>query len=47
VRALGLTRHVHGVRYPDPVRGMLSEAGIAYRGWIANAEVPRAFARHA
>lgn len=46
LRALGLTATVHGVRYPDPVREMLSEAGIAYRGWTANADVPRAFARH-
>jgi spore maturation protein CgeB len=46
VRALGLRASVHGVRYPGPARDMLLDAGIAYRGWIANAEVPRAFARH-
>jgi spore maturation protein CgeB len=46
VRALGLRASVHGVRYPEAARDMLSDAGIAYRGWIANAEVPRAFARH-
>jgi spore maturation protein CgeB len=46
VRRLGLRATVHGVRYPEAVRGMLDEAGIAYRGWIANADVPRAFARH-
>jgi spore maturation protein CgeB len=46
VRALGLSATVHGVRYPAAAREMLTDAGIAYRGWIANADVPRAFARH-
>jgi len=46
VQRLGLRATVRGVRYPDAARTMLAEAGIAYRGWIANAEVPRAFARH-
>jgi spore maturation protein CgeB len=46
VRALGLRAAVHGVRYPEAAREMLGEAGIAHRGWIANADVPRAFARH-
>jgi spore maturation protein CgeB len=31
---------------PTRCAAMLAEAGLAYRGWIANAEVPRAFARH-
>ncbi|MEN2977825.1 glycosyltransferase (plasmid) [Tistrella bauzanensis] len=46
VRALALTATIHGVRYPDPVRQALARAGIDYAGWIANADVPRAFARH-
>ena len=44
--ALGLRTTVHGVRYPEATRAMLTEAGLDYRGWIANADVPRAFARH-
>lgn len=43
---LGLAASVHGVRYPKPALAALAGAGIAYRGWIANAEVPKAFARH-
>ncbi len=46
VRALGLRATVHGVRYPEAALEMLDEAGIACRGWIANADVPRTFARH-
>jgi spore maturation protein CgeB len=43
---LGLRTTVHGVRYPAAAQARLAEAGIAYRGWIANAEAPEAFARH-
>lgn len=46
VRQLGLTATVRGVRYPSEAQERLSEAGIAYGGWIANADVPHAFARH-
>ena len=46
VRRLGLSATVRGVRYPDEALARLSEAGISFDGWIANAEVPRAFARH-
>ena len=45
-RELRLTGTVHGVRYPDEARAAVEEAGLAFRGWIANHEVPRAFARH-
>ena len=45
VRALGLRATVHGVRYPEEARERLAAAGIVHRGWIANAEVPAAFAR--
>jgi spore maturation protein CgeB len=46
VRRLGLAANVHGVRYPVEALSALSDAGIAYRGWIPNAQVPRVFARH-
>jgi spore maturation protein CgeB len=46
VEALELRAHVHGVRYPDEARRDLAARGIQYRGWLANADVPRVFARH-
>ncbi len=46
VKRLGLRARVNGVRYPSEALDELDRAGIAYGGWIANAEVPRAFARH-
>ena len=46
-RDLGLAATVRGVRYPDAALESLASAGIAYGGWIANADVPRAFAAHA
>lgn len=36
---------VHGVRYPSSGRREIEEAGIEFRGWIANHRVPEAFAR--
>jgi spore maturation protein CgeB len=45
-QALRLRARVYGVRYPAAARRALAEAGIGYGGWIANADVPRAFARH-
>jgi spore maturation protein CgeB len=36
---------VHGVRYPEDGRREIEEAGIEFRGWIANYRVPEAFAR--
>jgi len=45
-RELGLRAMIRGVRYPDHALAALREAGIAYGGWIPNAQVPRAFARH-
>ena len=44
--ALGLRTTVRGVRYPPQALERLRAAGIAYGGWVANAEVPRVFARH-
>ena len=46
VARLRLMATVHGVRYPDEALAALRQAGLAYRGWIANADVPAAFARH-
>jgi spore maturation protein CgeB len=46
VARLGLSAAVHGVRYPSSALQALQQAGIAFRGWIANADVPLAFARH-
>jgi spore maturation protein CgeB len=46
-RALGLTGSVHGVRYPPEARRAMAEAGLPYRGWVANHRVPELFARHA
>ena len=46
VRQLGLPATVRGVRYPEQALVELADAGIRYRGWIANADVPAAFARH-
>jgi len=44
--ALQLRTVIHGVRYPDAAQARLARAGIQYQGWIANADVPLAFARH-
>lgn len=44
-RRLGLAGEVRGVRYPPGALARLAETGLAYRGSIANAEVPAAFAR--
>jgi spore maturation protein CgeB len=46
MRALGFRGTVRGVRYPEPALAALSRAGIDYGGWIANADVPAAFAAH-
>jgi spore maturation protein CgeB len=43
---LGLEACVHGVRYPPLALEQLQTARIEYRGWIANFDVPRVFARH-
>ena len=45
VRELGLKSRIHGVRYPPAAREALAAAGVEYAGWLANHEVPRAFAR--
>jgi spore maturation protein CgeB len=45
-RELGLSGTVHGVRYPTQALAALADAGLRHEGWIANADVPNAFARH-
>ena len=32
--------------YPGPARRLFAEAGIDYRGWLPNFEVPRVFVAH-
>lgn len=46
VRRLGLSARIHGVRYPDHALAALEEAGIEYRGWLANHRVPELFASY-
>ncbi len=43
---LKLSGTVRGVRYPPEAIAAVREAGLAYGGWIANADAPQAFARH-
>jgi spore maturation protein CgeB len=44
--AAGLPLDIHGVRYPEEARSAIAEHGGRYRGWIANAEVPKIFSRY-
>lgn len=46
VARLGASGSVHGVRFPAGALRQIEAAGLEYRGWLANAEVPDAFARH-
>lgn len=41
-----LSGTVHGVRYPADALRLLASTQLDYRGWIANADVPKAFAGH-
>jgi len=45
-RALGLRGSVFGVRYPDDAKRSVADAGLRYRGWVANHRVPQLFAAH-
>jgi spore maturation protein CgeB len=45
-RSLGLSGHVHGVRYPAPARAAVAAAGLSFAGWLPNHRAPEAFARH-
>ncbi|MCQ8782975.1 CgeB family protein [Mangrovibrevibacter kandeliae] len=46
VRSLGIQATVRGVRYPADALARLEAAGLHHGGWIANADVPAAFAAH-
>jgi spore maturation protein CgeB len=46
VQKLGISATIHGVRYPKNAINALSDAGIAYEGWLPNFRVPEAFSRH-
>jgi len=45
-KKLGLKATVYGVRYPESAKRALLDAGIEYRGWLPNFEVPRVFSRY-
>jgi spore maturation protein CgeB len=47
VKDLKLAAAVYGVRYPRNARTCLRNAGIEYRGWLANFDVPGVFSRYA
>jgi spore maturation protein CgeB len=44
VKDLKLHAEVYGVRYPDGAIAALTQAGIRYRGWLPNYQVPEVFA---
>jgi spore maturation protein CgeB len=44
-KRLGLKASVYGVRYPEEAKRALNDAGIEYRGWLPNFDVPEVFAR--
>jgi spore maturation protein CgeB len=46
VKELGLTAHIHGVRYPPHAQAALERAGAKLLGWLPNFEAPSAYARH-
>jgi spore maturation protein CgeB len=37
---------IYGVRYPDAAQQKVQQFGARYRGWLANADAPEAFASH-
>jgi spore maturation protein CgeB len=43
---LKLRGTIYGVRYPRPLIRRLKCAGLAYKGWLANFDAPRAYAGH-
>ena len=45
-RGAGESLEIYGVRYPAEALGMLERYGVAYRGWLPNANAPEVFARH-
>lgn len=45
-KALELTGHVYGVRYPAAAKRAVRSTGLRYEGWLPNWRVPEAFAAH-
>jgi spore maturation protein CgeB len=45
VKELKLKCAIYGVRYPASALARLADAGVEYRGWLANFRVPEVFAR--
>ena len=45
-RSLGLSGHVHGVRYPPAGIASVEAAGLGYAGYAPNHHAPAIFARH-
>ncbi len=45
VKESAIQARVHGVRYPKHAVDELTDAGIHYRGWLPNFEVPSTFAQ--
>jgi spore maturation protein CgeB len=45
VQQLQLKSEIYGVRYPARALDALAAAGIAYKGWLPNYQVPEVFAR--
>ena len=46
VKELGLKAVFYGVRYPPHALQLLEDAGIEYKGWVANYLVPRVFSKY-
>lgn len=44
-RSLGIRGRAYGVRYPLEGTAAMNSAGLEYRGWLPNYEVPKVFAR--
>ena len=44
VAELRLSARIHGVRYPESIKGELAAHGIDYAGWLPNHRAPAAFA---
>jgi spore maturation protein CgeB len=45
-RRVGVSGSVYGVRYPAAALQTVARAGLSYRGWTPNYEVPQLFHRH-
>ena len=45
-RDAGLPLDIYGVRYPPEAKRTVRQFGASYHGWLANASVPDAFAKH-